>query len=343
MPNRAHAARAAAAQNAGPAPCHGTPMRFAFVTCLLLLSSAFAHAEAPRTSVATIVSPEPLEVRADDGHALALWHKAPPAPRGAILLLHGRTWSARPNFDLQVPGTPRSILDALAYAGYAAYALDQRGYGASKRDASGWLTPERAVGDVVAAAALIHARHPGLPAPTVVGYSQGSLIALLTAQRHPDAFSGLVLYGFPGDIDVPRPADPGTPRPARTATTAKAAASDFVVPGAASPTVIEAYVTQALAADPVRSDWRHTEQFRFDPTQVHTPTLVLQGAADAYLKPEALARLFVRLATPDRSWVVLPDSDHAAHVEDAQPAWVRAILDFIERPRPPLVSAADAR
>ena len=52
----------------------------------------------------------------------------------------------------------------------------------------------------------------------------------------------------------------------------------------------------------------------------------------------ALARLFTRLATPDRSWVVLPDSDHAAHVENAMPAWVAAIVDFLERPRPGLAT-----
>jgi alpha-beta hydrolase superfamily lysophospholipase len=58
--------------------------------------------------------------------------------------------------------------------------------------------------------------------------------------------------------------------------------------------------------------------------------------ADGYVKPEGVARLFTRLATPDRSWVVLPASDHAAHVENAMPAWVAAIVDFLERPRPGL-------
>lgn len=47
-------------------------------------------------------------------------------------------------------------------------------------------------------------------------------------------------------------------------------------------------------------------------------------------------RLFSRLATPDRSWVVLPESDHAAHVENAMPARVDANVDFPELPRPGL-------
>lgn len=277
-------------------------------------------------------------VVADDGHVLTLWAKLPAVPKGAILLLHGRTWSALPNFDLQVAGTPRSVLDALVYQGYAAYALDQRGYGASPRDASGWLTPTRAAADALAAATLIRQRHPQLPAPAVVGYSMGAMTAMLAAQEQPSAFSALVLYGFPADPDQPPAHDPGADEPLREATTLQAAGEDFVVTGAAPPEVAAAYARQAVAADPVRVDWKHHHEFRFHPEKLTTPTLLLQGVADGYVKPEAVARLFTRLATPDRSWVVLPDSDHAAHVENAMPAWVAAIVDFLERPRPGLAT-----
>lgn len=281
-------------------------------------------------------------VVADDGHALVLWGKAPPSPRGAVLLLHGRTWSALPNFDLQVAGTPRSVMDAFVYAGYAVYALDQRGYGASPRDASGWLTPSRASGDALAASQLIRARHPGLPAPVVVGYSMGSVTALLTVQQHPEAFSKLVLYGFPVDpagVQL-RAHEPNAPAPARAATTPAAAGEDFVVAGASPKAVVDAYVAQAVAADPVRVDWKNLHEFELDPGKVTTPTLLLQGVGDGYVQPESVARLFTGLATPDRSWVVLPDSDHAAHVEDAMPAWINAIVAFIERPRPGLATPA---
>src|SRR5579862_1626914 len=61
-----------------------------------------------------------------DGHPLAVWARVPSAPRGAILLLHGRTWSSRPDFDLQVPGLQRSVLESLEARGFAAYALDAR-------------------------------------------------------------------------------------------------------------------------------------------------------------------------------------------------------------------------
>ena len=303
---------------------------------LLADGTAMADAAAPAASTTAARH----AVVADDGHALVLWSKTPPAPRGTILLLHGRTWSALPNFDLQVPGTPRSVMDAFSHAGYATYALDQRGYGASPRDDSGWLTPTRAATDALAAAATIRARHPDLPAPVLVGYSMGAVTAMFTVQQHPTSFSKLVLYGFPLDIDTAAPRPPGPPAdaPARTPTTREAAGEDFVVAGAAPKAVVDAYVAQAVAADPVRVDWRQLDEFRLDPTKVTMPTLLLQGVGDGYVKPDAVARLFNRLATADRSWVVLPDSDHAAHVEDAMPAWIDAIVHFIERPRPGLAT-----
>lgn len=296
---------------------------------LALLAAPLFAAEPPaRTTTAARHT-----VVADDGHHLVLWGKQAATPKGAILLLHGRTWSALPNFDLQVQGTPRSVLDALAHAGYAAYALDQRGYGATPRDASGWITPDRAVRDVLATAALLRERHPDLPPPVLVGYSRGAVTAVLAAQRQPGAFSALVLYGFGADVDSPPRPDPGAAAPARATTTAAAAAEDFVTPGAAPQAVIDAYVSQALAADPVRTDWRDPAPEPYRPEQVTTPTLLLHGVNDGYVKVPVLARLFARLGTADRSWVVLPRSDHAAHVEDSQRAWIRAILDFIERPR----------
>jgi alpha-beta hydrolase superfamily lysophospholipase len=307
----------------------------AFVLLAALLWGAAVGATGAPSPAATTTAVRHAVV-ADDGHALVLWSKAPPSPRGAILLLHGRTWSALPNFDLQVAATPRSVMDAFAYAGYAVYALDQRGYGASPRDASGWLTPTRASADALAAARVISGRHPGLPAPVVVGYSMGSVTALFTVQQHPEAFSKLVLYGFPVDpagVQL-RAHEPDAAAPARAPTTAAAAGEDFVVAGASPQAVVDAYVAQAVAADPVRVDWNNLHEFQLDPARINTPTLLLQGVGDGYVQPDAVAQLFNGLGTPDRSWVVLPDSDHAAHVEDAMPAWIGAIVHFIERPRP---------
>jgi alpha-beta hydrolase superfamily lysophospholipase len=312
-------------------------MRIRSILCaaLVLLAPAVALAQTP-------AQPSSVEAAAHarqhtvvvDGHPLTVWEKRPAQPRGAILLIHGRTWSSLPNWDLQVPGEDRSVMDALVRAGYAAYALDQRGYGATRRDSTGWLTPGRAVRDAAGVLAWIRERQGGAR-PAVLGYSLGASIALLTAERHPDAVSAAVLYAFAVDPDAPPAPTPEGALPARQPTTAEGAASDFITPGAASRAVVDAYVRQALTSDPVRVDWRGQAELVPDPAAVRVPVLLLHGVGDPLAKVEMLARLFSRLGTPDRAWVILPGADHAAHVENAQAQWVHAVTSFLEQPRTP--------
>ncbi len=290
------------------------------VLLVCIASGAFA---APRPAIQHSLAVE--------GATLALWEKSSGARKASLLLVHGRTWSALPNFDLQVAGERRSVMDALAKEGFAVYALDLRGYGASARDATGWLTPERAAEDVHAALDWINRANPRLARrAALVGYSRGSQVALLTAQRHPEAMSALVLFGFPTTVRASP--TPTPPEPPRAPNTAENAASDFITPGAASPALIAAYVAQALAANPVRVDWRDEQQFVFAPEKITVPTLVLYGARDPLLRAES-ASFFAALATPDRAFVVLPDSDHAAHVENSQRAWIHALAEFLRQPR----------
>ncbi|MBC8025680.1 MAG: alpha/beta fold hydrolase [Steroidobacteraceae bacterium] len=270
----------------------------------------------------------PLEV---DGHPLALWTESPKTPQATLLLVHGRTWSSLPNFDLAVSGKNRSVFDAFVRKGYAVYALDLRGYGASARDETGWLTPARAVADVRAALDHIAARHPRIAQrPALLGYSRGAQIAVVLAQSDSRAAAALVLFGFPPGVR--NTSTPAVDKPPRAPTTAAAAAEDFITPGAASRTVIEAYVSAALAADPVRVDWRDENQLAFEPAKIATPTLMIYGVNDPF-RNAASAAFFDALAARDRAYVVLPDSDHAAHVENSASAWVHAIDGFLQSPR----------
>jgi pimeloyl-ACP methyl ester carboxylesterase len=277
---------------------------------------------------------ERREVRADD-HPLTVWSKRPATPaRGAILLVHGRTWSSRPNFDLKVPGVRVSLMDALVAKGYAVYALDQRGYGGTPRDASGWLTPDRAERDVSAVLDWVTQREsrPLRPRqPVLLGYSRGAQVAALAAQRHPEKLSGLVLYGFPQNVTTPLTMAPDPATPPRRRTTAQAAGEDFITPAATLPGVKEAYVQAATTMDSVRVDWRNEQQFEaLDPRLLRTPTLLLDGERDPYANAAAHPVFFSRIGTADRWWVVLPGVDHVAHLE-GQDAFVNAIVSFIER------------
>ena len=291
-------------------------------------------------AVASARAQSPLvknQVRADDGHMLTLWSKRPAsAPAGTILLLHGRTWGALPNFDLHVKGAQVSLMDALVARGYAVYALDQRGYGATPRDRTGWLTPKRAELDAAESLDWIAQQLPAATSgarPALLGYSRGSQTALLTAQTHPAKMSAVVLYAFPYDITAYHDLIPEPDKPPRAKTTAEGAAEDFITPESTPPGVKDAYVKAALASDPVRADWRNEEQFSvLDPAAVHVPTLVINGDRDPIAADASLGDFYSRLASVDRWWVVLSSADHVAHLEK-QPEFVHALVSFMERPR----------
>jgi pimeloyl-ACP methyl ester carboxylesterase len=295
--------------------------------CLALLA---ATAAAPLP--AQLPPPEHFTVMAD-GHPLAVWARRPARPRGAILLVHGRTWSARPDFDLQVPGESRSVLAALAARGWAAYAIDLRGYGATPRDPSGWLTPLRAAQDVNITLAWIARQQPLISRPTLLGWSNGSLVSQLAAQLAPQQISRLILYGYPGQPGDTIDADADTSRgPApRQRNTAQAAASDFISPAVTSRAMVRAYVRRALETDPILAEWRFYDQFNaLDPARLTMPTLLLQGEHD----PEPLAalqQLFSRIGTTHKRWLTLLGGDHAALLEDTHPTFIDAVTGFLSQ------------
>lgn len=269
-----------------------------------------------------------------EGHPIAVWSKEAADPWGTIVLLHGRTWSAQPDFDLQVPGESRSLMDALVAEGLSVYAVDQRGYGATPRDASQWLTPDRAVADMAQVLTWVGKRDPSLPPPALLGWSLGSLVSQLTAQRHPERISAVILYGYPRKPGATYEPDPTPlPEPERRKTTAKAAAEDFIIPGSISQAGIDAFVAAALAADPVRMDWRASDQWNaLDPSAVKTPTLVIHGERDPYAPIANQSLLFSQLGDPDRAWVIVAGGDHAAHLENCGPRFVHAVVGFLRRP-----------
>jgi len=290
----------------------------------------------------TLERPKALEVRGEGDHPLRLWYlaaaQASAQPRPAILLLHGRTWSSIPDFDLRVGDDPQlSLMHTLAAEGFATYALDMRGYGESERDSSGWNEPNTAAEDVFSALSMIRAREKG--SVDLLGWSYGALVAHLTVQRHPGAADKLVLYGYPREPEALRKAPPAGALAAeqeqgeapRKPTTDAAARSDFITPGSISDEAIAAFATSAVTADPTRADWRKAEHFGvLDPAQIDVPTLVIHGVGDPIAREPWQAQLFRGLGTQDRQWALIPGTDHAAHLEDPD-AFVRTLLGFLGR------------
>ena len=113
---------------------------------------------------------------------LVAYRVAAPAPRAALLLVHGFAEHA---------GRHERTLEHLAARGISAYAYDQRGHGRSpgrraivaRFDA--WVIDALRVLDDVAADA------PGLPL-FLMGASMGGLLAIRAAQRRPAGLAGVI-------------------------------------------------------------------------------------------------------------------------------------------------------
>lgn len=265
-----------------------------------------------------------------DAHPFAVWSKTPESPRAVVLLVHGRTWSTVPDFDLQVAGEMLSLMDGLVAAGIAAYGIDLRGYGATPRDETGWLTPRRAAADVVGVLQWVRRRHLALTPPYLFGWSYGAMVAQLATQTNGEQVSGLILFGYPvrPGIEV----DPETTEPQRAPTTEVAARSDFLLPGSISQAAMDAFVRSALASDPVRADWHQLEQWGgLDGALVRRPTLLLQAQHDPLTRSEVHAKLFTSLDTSDKVWALIPDGDHAAFLETPRAYFLGLIERFVFR------------
>lgn len=264
-----------------------------------------------------------------DGHPMALWEKSVPEPKGHIVLHHGRTWSSLPDFDLQVPGEELSLMDGFNAMGYSVWALDARGYGKTSRDNTGWNTPDRAALDLAAVLDWLLVRNG--EASHVWGWSYGSMVAQLTAQRHPEAIASVTLFGYPTDPDAVVPETTFLSEAPARPTTRAAAASDFIVPGSISQLAIDTYVNAAMKADPIRSDWNQLHQWNaLDGEQLALPTLLLQAEFDPLADTDAHARFFAKIANPNKQWIVLAGGDHAALLETPRAKLIKSSIDFIE-------------
>jgi alpha-beta hydrolase superfamily lysophospholipase len=296
------------------------------LVCALLVNGRAA----PAYAQAAPAPPQRFTVESD-GHPLTVWARIPASPRGAVLLLHGRTWSARPAFDLQVAGLHRSVLDSLQAQGFAAYALDARGYGATPRDETGWLTPNRAAADVSAVLSWIAGRHQTLRRPALVGWSLGGSIAHLTAATTPSLMSAVAFFGYaPNPDTVPEGAD--TPaKPVKFKNSRTIAGEDFVSPKVTPKAVVRAFVDTAIKTDPILVDWRNLEEFTYDSSQLMMPTLVTYGDRDPSIDPTAAKYFFSAIDTANKQLVVIPGGDHCAHLEDTHDLWISTVVQFLER------------
>jgi len=151
------------------------PTRRGLLGLLPLLSGCAERFSAPRP-LAQPPTPDG-EIAMDDGARLPYRAWLPASPRAVMLALHGVT-DSRDFFEYPAP--------AFMAAGVAAYAPDQRGFGAAPGRGY-WAGTARMVADAVQCFAYVRESHPGLPV-YLIGESMGGSIAILAQHDcRPDA------------------------------------------------------------------------------------------------------------------------------------------------------------
>lgn len=265
-----------------------------------------------------------------DGHPMAVWEKKADNAKGLILFVHGRTWSGVPDFDLQVEGEDLSLMDGMAEQGYTTYAVDLRGYGGTPRDSTEWNSPDKAAKDILNILNWISVENENRKVH-LFGWSMGSTLSLLATQKNATDIASLTLFGFWKDLDIKFPETPNI-QLHKSINTAENAASDFITSGSISQKAIDTYVKMALEYDPIRVDWRNLSEYNsIDPSLITTPVLILQGEFDPIAPTERQAKLFTRLKTADKSWIVISGGDHAAFMEKPRKHFIHSFTQFINR------------
>src|SRR5436305_1040547 len=150
-------------------------------------------------SYAMRAPPRLLPVATADGWTIHLEeHPAPPAPIAALLLVPGMMLDRR---AMDRPAG-RGLASFFRARGYAVYALDLRGHGASRPAAGSgaagadWSYDDLVAHDLPAALAAVAARHPGLPVG-VLGHSLGAIAAAAAVGCRPELPADLLVLLSP--------------------------------------------------------------------------------------------------------------------------------------------------
>lgn len=236
----------------------------------------------------------------------------------AVVLLHG------------LAGSAREVASPLP--GHRVIAPDQRGHGHNVRRPDD-LSREAYVADVVQ---VIKSLAGGGPV-ALVGQSMGAHTAMLTAARHPELVSHLVmLEGGVGGSEDDYPTRLGAwfaswpvPFASRAAAVgflgstplARAWAEDLRETSDGfrprfDPDIMEAAI-RPVAATAQWASWQRTT----------APTLLVRGANGRVPEDEIARMLQLR---PDVELATIPDAGHDAHLDQPQ-AWSRLLRSFLDR------------
>ena len=258
-------------------------------------------------------------------------------PERDILLIHGVTYSSH-EFDLNYKDY--SLVRRLAGEGYRVWRLDIMGYGQSEKVKDGFKPDsDYAAGNIAAAVERI-VRETGQKRIDLLGWSWGTVTAGRYAAEHPEFLRRLVLYapilrGL-GAEEITEPFHHNT---------WEHAAEDFqkTADGALDYSVVEPAVVELYCF----GCWHYDGEFSpnggrrdlcadrsavlIDLSRIRTPTLVICGDRDPYVKNDLVLRSLADL--PEGSELkVIAGGSHVVFVEKPYyHTFQDSLVDFLKR------------
>ena len=269
--------------------------------------------------------------------------KAGEAPLPVLFLVHGSSISARPTFDLTVPGKGEySMMDVFARWGFDVWTMDHENYGRSSRTA-GNSDIASGVADLKAGVEVA-VRETGRQKVHFMGESSGAIRAGAYAMVRPERVDRLILSAF-------------TYKGENSPTLAKRAeqlayfrthnmrlrdrAMILSISTRDKPGTSEIETMQALADAELKfGDQAPTGTYLdmtanlplVDPKKVAAPVLVIRGEHDGIATVDDLWAFYKDLPSGDRQFVILPGIAHSLILATNRQLFWHAMRDFLTMP-----------
>lgn len=306
-----------------PGKDHAVSRRSLLGTAGVLATSAMAHAKSAPAKIWN------GEYTAKKGNvSLAMYRKRPAAPKAGeaplpvLFLVHGSSISAKPSFDLTVPGRGEySVMNTFAQFGFDVWTMDHENYGRSSQT-DGNSDIASGVEDLKAGMEVVK-RESGRDKVHLCGESSGALRAGAFAMAAPDRIDRLVFTAFTykGE-NSPTLAERGKQldyyRTHNRRLRDRAMIRSIFTrdkAGTSDPAVGEYLADQELKFGdqvPTGTYLDMTAHLPIvDPAKVLAPVLLVRGEYDGIATVDDLSDFFKRLPNGDRQFVILPGMAHS--------------------------------